>query len=284
MKISPSTPVIKKLLGSHLKGKSKDVSAQLKKVSDVKIVEIVKTLLKSSQTNDSNDWRFAGIAFNELATRVWGKKHRKSLESFRQSIMRNSDNCVARRSYALETAGIVDKKSKKIFHPYPFNDVAQKVVEKWYRSSTDKSLQQYISAYMKKHIRSLKHHSVKYLTPNSQKKYRVTFKNGQPRIGKARPKSGTYIYALGADDNQSLLLAGTKRKGTFQHSSFFAGAPVASVGEFTIKGKKITHVRLSSGHYHPTKKHGKALLKYFRRDDNLGAGKTARIKVEVHKQ
>jgi hypothetical protein len=282
MKISQSTPAVKKLLTSHQHSKSRDVNVLLKKISDSKIVGIIKTLLKSSHANDSHAWEFAGIAFNELAIRVWGKKHRKSLESFRQAIMNHSDTCLSRRSYALETAGILDKKSKKIFHPYPYSDVAEKVVEKWYRSSTDKSLQEYISAYMKKHVTSLKRNSVKYLTPNSQQNFRVTFKNGQPRIGKARPKNGTYIFALGKDGNKNILLAGIKRKGSFQHSSFFAGAPVASVGKFTIKNKKITQVLLSSGHYHPKKEHGKALLKYLRHHDNLGS-KAAYIKVVTHK-
>ncbi len=272
------------ILSDALSNSKKETILHLKTLSDEKLVHLLKSIQKNPEKNNQETWNFAGTVFNELSMRLWSKKHKKEHEAARQFIMQHSNMCLSRRAYALETAGMIDKKTKKVFHPYPFNKISKKLVKKWHKTSTDKALDDYILKYMPyREVKYLKNHSVKYLSPSQHGKYRVSFVKGQLKIGKKTPYDGTYIYALGYENNKPLLLAGIKTKGKLQHTSFFAGAPVASVGEFTIENKKVVSLKLTSGHYHPDLKHADAMITYLKHKDRLGSSKASRIKVLKYK-
>lgn len=273
-----------KVFIASLNSSKKDSILRLKKLPDQKLVSLLKLVQSNVDKNDMHVWSFAGTVFNELSMRLWSKLHKKQHEAFRQFIIQHSNLCISRREYALETAGMFDKKSNKVFHPYPYNKMSKKLIKKWHHTSTDKSLDDYILSYMpKSEIKYLKNHSVKYLSPSEHKKYQVTFVKGQIKIGGKTPWDGTYIYALGFEKNTAVLLAGFKEKGRLQHTSFFAGAPVLSVGEFTIENKKLVSLRSSSGHYHPELKHMQAMVDYLKQDDHLGERAASKIHVRKHK-
>lgn len=277
MKVS-STALLKTVHNSKSYSAT-SVAKKLKSLKDGKIVGILKNVLAHKEIQNSNVWMLAGAAFNELSIRVWGKTHRKALETFRRRLITKSDLCVARRSYAMETAGLLDKKTKKIYHPYPFEALARSIFDEWNNSNTKKSLQDYIGANIDyDEVQQLKNNRVHYLADDSLKKYKVKFSHGYPKIGNKTLRNGEYMFTLARVNDKAVLYAGIKKKGKFQHTSFSAGAPVLCPGVFEIRKKKLSKIKLSSGHYHPTKAHAVALKAFFK---DSGVGK---VKIQEHKK
>lgn len=79
--------------------------------------------------------------------------------------------------------------------------------------------------------------------------------------------SDDYIFVLNKDLNE--LYIGKKRiesRGALQHSSFLAGSAVSSAGYIRLeqgKNQTIVHdIKMSSGHYRPSKQEAYVILKY----------------------
>lgn len=260
---------------------------QIKLVKDTKLVKTLKTLINSDEQYDSSVWKFAGVVLSELYVRKWRKKHTKELEGIKQSLVDKSKLCFSSRGYALETAGIIDEviKSKtnrlKVIHPYSFSKTAQKVIIQWEWSKTTKSLNEYIRKKISQSLADyIRTHTITYLSDAKRNKYRVTFEGDSIKISNKTPKDGWYIYVLDADSNE--LFAGRKKTGKFHHTSFLAGAPVASAGEFEIINGKIELALLRSGHYRPTEEHGQALRAFLGRPDQLGPERAAALEIEPY--
>jgi hypothetical protein len=70
------------------------------------------------------------------------------------------------------------------------------------------------------------------------------------------------IFVMGKDDD---IYIGIKRRGRFQHSSFFGGKPVKMAGTFTVnRSWEITGITNGSGHYMPGAKELAAFLDILR--------------------
>lgn len=242
-------------------------TAKLKNVEDKELEESIKKIYKNCEKHDVDTWNFAGKMLNELEIRVYAKEHPGTIKNLREKLQSHSKLCFVDPKYGIETAGVKHEilkhggSDKHFYHPYPYSDTSKKIMKKWTNSHTDKSLEEYIDAYIKhKDQRSLKHESVTYLTAEERNKFVVSFKHKQVFIGSKPAADKNYIFAL--SDDGSKLLAGEKERGKFQHTSFFAGKPVRCVGNFNVRHGKMDKVLLKSGHYKPTKEHGEHLRKY----------------------
>lgn len=284
MKVSKLPPTVSKIYNKP----STRWLGLLKDVSSEELCAVVRRVIKDAKENEIQAWDLASFALAELGIRKWGKTHTKELEAFRKVFSRKVDNCILDDLYSLELTGIGAKavkphtKSSEVYHPYPLNlDVYERIL-KWRKSKTSKPLDHYVATHLTAHQKKkLILQSVSYLSPKQQKIYDVAFKNGKMRIGNKRPEGGSYIFALSSDGNS--LLAGSKRKGKFQHTSFFAGAPVQCAGKFQVKHAKIVSVDLTSGHYKPKKVHGKNLIQYLKENPSFGEKRARKISIHQHK-
>ncbi len=263
---------------------------QCKLLKDDEITTCVSAIIAHPQKIKSKTWDFAALFLAELHIRKWGKKHTKELAVFRDAICEQSGKCYLDTGYSIEGAGLSEKSVKKggsknkIVRPYPYDKTALKVVKKWQKSGSKKSLDAYVDSYVSsKEKKTLQQHSVTYLTADQHSKYMVTFDKGHIKIGGQTPKDGRYIFALGGKGKKVSLLAGEKVPGKFQHSSFFAGAPVKCPGNFDVKSGQMTKVTLQSGHYKPLEKHGKILRTFLSRPENLGPKKAESLKIQTYK-
>ena len=239
-----------------------------RRVGDKSIVSILKVILSNAKHIGHDGWRVAGHLLNELTIRSWAKRHEERLDAMREALRKKSGLCFSSHSYSLETAGLHEK--SKIIHPYAFSSVATRVRRKWRRSSKDLSLSGYILKYVSKHdVEYLKSHTITYLSPRERKNYKVSFKDGLVLIGGRVAPDDKYIFVL--DAKVKHLFAGKKEKGSFQHTSFFSGGPVACAGEMRIQDGKIVKLTLRSGHYRPTKVHAKVLSRFLADDARLGS-------------
>ena len=258
------------------KAPTADWSKECKKLSDYDIKDALEAIIAEPSIAKPRTWNFASVALNELSSRVWAKKNARALAVLTNSLSIASGHCYFDPIYGIEAAGLSEDSVKKggnknkIIHPYPYNKTIKKLLYKWKRSGTDKSFNDYIRSYgSKKEKREIKNHAVRYLHPNEREKYKVTFINGRVKIGGRTPQDGLYMFCLGG--KKPMLLAGFKKKGKFQHSSFFAGASVLCAGKLIIENGKITHLDLRSGHYKPTKAHGDNLKAFLKLPENMGS-------------
>ena len=91
-----------------------------------------------------------------------------------------------------------------------------------------------------------------------------------------------YMFILTADGQQ--MYAGRKKKGDFQHTSFFGGEPVLCAGRFVVRDGKIAGIELNSGHYKPTPDHGKALRAFFAHPSRLGAKEAEKLPIDAYSE
>lgn len=255
---------------------------EIKQLKDKRLVKTVKSLLEAQEPQESSAWTYASLAVSELYIRNWGKKHLRKVGKLREAISKASTLCFSSGWYALETAGITkDQKKKKIIHPYAFSDTAKEVIKQWEVSRSSKSLDEFLKSHIPKpDLDYLKTHTIKYLSPKKVNKHLVTFEDGKIFIGGKIPKDEWYIFVL--ENEPQRLLAGIKKTGSFHHTSFVAGAPVACAGEFEIEDGKVISILLRSGHYRPTEEHGEALHKFLAQDHNLGPKIMSRLEVEPY--
>lgn len=255
---------------------------EVKQLSDKRLVKTIKALLEAQNAKESSAWTYASLAVSELYIRNWGKKHLTKVGDLRVAISDVTTLCFSSGWYALETAGIAKgKKKKKIIHPYAFSETAKAVIQQWEESRTSKSLEAFLQSHVEKeNLDYLKSHTIKYLSPKKVHKHLVTFEDGKILIGGKIPKDALYIFVL--ENEPKRLLAGIKKTGSFHHTSFVAGAPVACAGEFEIEDGKIISILLRSGHYRPTEEHGEVLHKFLAQKENLGPKIMSRLEVEPY--
>ncbi len=273
MKISASRHAQKSIFAHP----SKSWKKLLKKASDSAITQSVEEILISQKPPHAREWKFAGLALNELSIRLWGKQHKRELNDLRKKVMVYSQKCVSDTNYSLETAGIIDSVTNRIFHPYAYSEEAKAILDKWYRSSVSKSFEEFLTDGAKK---VLKQQSITYLTAKEREAYRVTFETDHIKIGDSIPPDGRYMFVLGG--NKTALFAGKKEKGRFHHTSFFKGAPVLCAGQIIVKDGKIDYARLKSGHYKPTPEHGEIFRKFLQQEENLGYEKASYLTILPH--
>lgn len=163
-------------------------------------------------------------------------------------------------NYWCEFFGIrIEGKVRNIF----INEI-RPYYEQW---CTDQSTQENFQSWMAKQYETLapqeqeqlKSNTVTYLSRNQRLQAEVTL---EPE-GRVRQNNGNYLtdgeymFALGVDDSPECeprlqLCAGKKRRGKFQHSSFFGGRPVHCAGLMEIDNAgKISSISGYSGHYKP---------------------------------
>ncbi|MCE5295420.1 MAG: hypothetical protein LLF94_12530 [Chlamydiales bacterium] len=280
MKIAP----IVSTKSSSASVSTKKLCKKLKSLTDQKIVSLIQKALRAEDGASRDCWKLAGLALNELTIRVWGKTHLEELEFLRRSIISKSKLCVSQCTYGFETAGVLDKKAKKIYHFYPREGVAKKIVKQWHKSEHDISFQNYVTQHVDKSlIDELKTKKVKYLSEKKLLNYAVHFENGLPKINGSHLEDGEYIFVFTKEQGFPMLYAGIKDKGRFQHTSFSLGAPLECAGKFTIVNNKLVHIRLSSGHYHPERWHSLSLANYLKDPKNLGPVGFSKIEIEAHR-
>lgn len=261
---------------------------QLKVVSSEKLAKSIRDIVENGGENSDRLWKFSGKLLSELTVREYGKKHKKELDDFRKTIVSKTNDAVVGPSYNVEAAGIKESSllshgnKHKVVHPYSQSPEVKAIVKKWENSKSDKSLNRYVATRLSpKEKEALYATRVKYLAPPEYKHYRVTFDDkGKIKIGGKKAPDGGYIFALSIDGKE--LLAGSKKKGEFHHSSFFAGEPVQSVGNLHIRDRKIVQVTLSSGHYHPTKEQGENLRNYLSDPSQLGSKLANKLPIKAH--
>ncbi len=268
----PTTPSLKKW------------NREIKQLKDMRLVKIIKSLLKVNEPRESSSWAYAGLAVSELYIRNWGKRNLDKLGELREAILKTSTLCFTTGWYALETAGIaIDKKKRKIIHPYALSDTAKAVVTQWEDSRTSKSFEEFLVSHAAKaDLKHLKNHTVTYLSPKKLNKHLVSFENGQIKIGGKTPKDEWYIFVL--ENEPQRLFAGIKKIGALHHTSFVSGGPVSCAGEFKVEDGKIVSIPLRSGHYRPSEEHGIALHNFLAEEQNLGPEIMRELEVEPYKK
>ena len=261
----------------------------LKNVSSGKLATSLDKIIDQAKAVDSVAWLFSSVVLNELQARDYAKNHLKKMDEMREAIKKKSGLCLVDPKYALEVGGVPKQilsphaGDKKVMHPYPYSESGRKINDKWGDSQSGKPMDKYISYFSKETKKDLKKHSVVYLKPTEQRKFLVSFtSDGQIKIGGKSPKNGSYIFALSHDGTK--LLAGKKQKGQFQHTSFFSGQAFQCAGNLILKDKKISQIRLSSGHYKPTREHGEHVRQYLANDKHLSQDQIDKIKIRAYDQ
>jgi hypothetical protein len=254
-----------------------DLSREIKGKKNKDLIKIIDCVTDSADKKETRLWAVASKALAELHLRSFSKRHPTTLEKLKSKIEHKSGTTMVSPEYTIEVAGI--ERGDKILRPYPRTPFAEHLLEKWQKSKTSKPFDGYISKFDKKLLSGSKVH---YLSRDERPKYEVSFKGKKISIGGKAPSDGTYIFALDSKGEQ--LLAGKKEKGVFQHTSFFAGKPVQSVGFFGIKHREIKKVFIKSGHYKPTmERDGKHIKEFLKSDARLGKKETEKLTFTAHK-
>jgi hypothetical protein len=101
---------------------------------------------------------------------------------------------------------------------------------------------------------------VSYLTPDERQAYAITARDGVlydangNRLDTSTLSSihsggaGAGIFVMDQDGN---IYVGSHERGTFHHSSFLGGQPVAAAGEVVVVNGRLVSVTDKSGHYKP---------------------------------
>lgn len=257
----------------------------IKSVKDSDLVEAAGSICKHADKKDHKELAFAARIIAALGAREYGKTHAKELDALKDKVKKISHNLTLAGSHVLEAAPIEAKAisrhtHKETVHIYPSSKKTKKVIEKWQKSGTAKSLSDFIKKEATGHEKhDLKKNVVRYLSKEEQSKYEVSFSHGKIKIGGHTPKDKEYMFALNSEGTK--LLAGEKKRGEFHHSSFFAGAPVQCAGLFKVKSGKIAEARLHSGHYKPTPADGEKLRAFLGSHKRLGSH-AATLAIKAH--
>lgn len=95
---------------------------------------------------------------------------------------------------------------------------------------------------------------IRYLSPKEREQYEVVINNGnlvykQNQQQVDTPERSQWIFVISTSRN---LYVGRKMRGTFQHSSFLAGAATIAAGKLEVDNGILKSVSPISGHYRPT--------------------------------
>jgi hypothetical protein len=107
---------------------------------------------------------------------------------------------------------------------------------------------------------------ITYLTEEQLEERRIVFTPEGLLNSKGDPLhlDGKYIFVM--DDSGNFYILPLQKGGSFRHSSFFGGKPVASAGEMTFRDGKLVGINRMSGHYLPRKEELKNALRELERD------------------
>lgn len=101
---------------------------------------------------------------------------------------------------------------------------------------------------------NLNRQCIKYLGPNEREAYEVIIQDGKLLY----KQSGSYLETIEGSkwifvlSTLRKLYVGQKKKGSFQHSSFLAGAATTAAGRLVAHDGVLKAIWPYSGHYHPT--------------------------------
>lgn len=103
---------------------------------------------------------------------------------------------------------------------------------------------------------------VKYLDSAERQQFKLTIHNGKLHTADGNlfdTTAGTSLWTKGGgraifvmDHNGDIYASNYQEKGKFHHSSFLAGAPVASAGELEVRNGELVAMSPQSGHYRPS--------------------------------
>lgn len=118
---------------------------------------------------------------------------------------------------------------------------------------------------------------IKYLGPKEREAYEVIVEDGKlvyQQSGDLVDTDGDckWIFVLSTSRN---LYVGQKRKGSFQHSSFLAGAATTAAGRLVAHEGVLEAIWPYSGHYHPTEENFKEFLSFLQ-DNHVDVSKVKR--------
>ena len=251
-------------------------------MSSKKLVGSIKSAIKHADPQDVKTWDCVNKIFSELFIRKYSLKNENTLLKLHSLINKITPLCLVNPKYSIETAGIQANAlkskldAKTVIHPYPFSPVVELAHDKWLKSKTKKPFDRYLATHLTENEKkSVLRHSVRYLSSEKQKQYTVTFEHGHVKIGKKTPRDGNYMFALAPDGKT--MLATKKIESKLQHTSLFHGNTVQSAGVLEIRKGKISSIRLLSGHYKPTKEHGKILRTFLK----AALGRTPAAKIPI---
>ncbi|KAG5252936.1 IQ domain-containing protein [Salix suchowensis] len=115
----------------------------------------------------------------------------------------------------------------------------------------------------------LQQQCIKYLGPAEREDFEIAVENGKflyKQSGEVLHtaeglKDAKWIFVL---STSKTLYVGQKMKGTFQHSSFLAGAATLSAGRLVVENGALKAVWPHSGHYLPTEENFQAFMSFLR--------------------
>ncbi|KAJ6425722.1 hypothetical protein OIU84_026323 [Salix udensis] len=115
----------------------------------------------------------------------------------------------------------------------------------------------------------LQQQCIKYLGPAERDDFEIALENGKflyKQSGEVLHtaeglKDAKWIFVL---STSKTLYVGQKMKGTFQHSSFLAGAATLSAGRLVVENGVLKAVWPHSGHYLPTEENFQAFMSFLR--------------------
>ncbi|XVE70327.1 hypothetical protein DITRI_Ditri10aG0063800 [Diplodiscus trichospermus] len=113
---------------------------------------------------------------------------------------------------------------------------------------------------------------IKYLGPMERKPYEVVVVDGKfvyKQTGKLLHTSeetgdAKWIFVL---STSKILYVGTKKKGTFQHSSFLAGGATIAAGRLVVDSGVLKAVWPHSGHYRPTEENFNDFISFLKENN-----------------
>lgn len=263
----------RKLYAAHPKSRSRITywNRGFKKLSDNQILRTLEAILESNEEHRSNVWKFAGIGYNELFVRNWGKENRDEMDTLRSKLIARSKHCFSTHAYAIETAGLLIKNGgkRKLVHPYAFNELTKNIFIAWEESGLPLSFAEYLENHVEPEIvQEVQNTTLTYLTAKEREQFRVSYDKDGLKIGGKKPKDGWYMYVLGGKPLK--LYAAKKQKGTLHHTCFLKGIPVPSAGEIEIYKGEIDCIYMRSGHYRPTVEDGMRLREFLQQPEYMG--------------
>lgn len=127
----------------------------------------------------------------------------------------------------------------------------------------------------------LQQQCIKYLGPKEREAYEVIVENGKLVYKQSENLVNTdeeskWIFVL---STSRALYVGQKMKGTFQHSSFLAGAATTAAGRLVAKEGVLKAIWPYSGHYLPTEENFKEFISFLK-DNNLDLTDVKRCSVD----
>jgi len=184
------------------------------------------------------------------------------------------------KEYAAEAPKLKIAGVKGHFHPgiklAKNGKTINELVAKWRKNKTKRDFDKWASDRVTpKDAKTLAEINVTYLDKQGREKYLTAFKKGvmsNEALGKKA--TGKFIYVLSTDKE---LFVAEKNRGTFNHSTFFAGKPVLCAGKMDVEEGVIKRVDKSSGHYKTTDEMFENMIKFLSDKKHLGKDEARKV-------